>query len=110
LRYSDRMSTIGWTASILGLAAGAVMGNQFRPLPENWKSMGKQKNKVLLETLAVAGTFGAVGAGIGYALTGCDCCPSTGGVGTGTPLSVPVTATPPSAPPPSTALPQGTPR
>lgn len=66
------------------------MGNQFRPLPSNWThSNPKAKRLELMQTLAVGGVFGLVGAGIGYALTGCDCCP--GSTGVGTPLNVPIT-------------------
>jgi hypothetical protein len=104
------MSQIGWAAGLLGLAAGAVIGNQFRPLPAKWGRMAPQPKRLeLAKTLAVGTTFGLVGAGIGYALTGCDCCPSTGGVGTGTPLTVNVTT--PGAPLPGVdQLPQGTPQ
>ena len=51
----------------------------------------RAKRIALAKTLAVGGVFGAMGAAIGYALTGCECCAAQGGTGTGTPLQVPVT-------------------
>lgn len=103
---AGRTNGIGWLAGILGFAAGATMGNQFRPLPQNLRGMAPKKRHIAIaETLTVGGAFALVGAGIGYALTGCDCCP--GSTGLGTPITVPVTSP---FPPTPADLPQGTPR
>lgn len=103
---AGRTNGIGLLAGILGAAAGATMGNQFRPLPPGLHGMAPKKRRIaILETLVVGGGFAAVGAGIGYALTGCDCTPGSGGLGT--PIQVPVTTTPTN---PNPGLPQGTPR
>lgn len=93
------MSQIGWVAGILGLAMGGVIGNEFEPLPPNWKHMApKPKQIQLAKTLAVGAVFGGIGAAIGYALTGCDCC-GPGTTPLGTPLQVPTTTTPSSSTP-----------
>lgn len=102
------MSQIGWVAGILGAAAGIGVGNQFHPLPHGWHGFkSKQDRMNFAKTAAVSAVFGSLGAAVGYFLTGCDCCPSVGGLGT--PLQVPV-MTPTNPPATDSNLPPGTPK